>query len=47
MMSLTLRKRQLCIKTAIKAPHISQKSTIVRILDRKFESPMLLQNHST
>jgi hypothetical protein len=38
MMSLTLRKRQLCIKTAIEAPHIFQKSTIVRILDRFYES---------
>jgi hypothetical protein len=40
MMSLTLRKRQLCIKTAKQAPHISQKSTIVRILDRFFENLM-------
>jgi hypothetical protein len=38
MMSLTLRKRQLCIKTAKQAPHIKEKSTIVRILDRFFEN---------
>jgi hypothetical protein len=37
-MSLTLRKRQLCIKTAKKVPHTTKKSTTVRILDRFFEN---------
>jgi hypothetical protein len=35
---LTLRKRQLCIKSAKKAPHIAEKSTTVRILNWFFEN---------
>jgi hypothetical protein len=42
-MSLTLRQRQLCLKTAKEAPHMAEKSTTVRILERNLKSQITLE----